>query len=98
MMWSSEMCLVAPRMAFDAINLKMLELEVAKEILGELFDIRTHEVDAMIEEQEHDDQHHQVAVRKCYRMAALLLWRLLRYTATAAAVSVQRGGNMRLHF
>ncbi|MDD1753036.1 MAG: hypothetical protein LUQ38_08105 [Methanotrichaceae archaeon] len=26
----------------------MLELEVAKEILSELFDIRTHEVDATI--------------------------------------------------
>jgi len=26
----------------------MIELEVAKEIFGELFDIRTHEVDEMI--------------------------------------------------
>ena len=35
-------------MAHDAVNPRMLELEVAKEILSELFDIRTNEVDAMI--------------------------------------------------
>jgi hypothetical protein len=32
-------------MAYDEANPRMLELVVAKEILGELFDIRTHEVD-----------------------------------------------------
>jgi hypothetical protein len=30
------------------VNPRMLELEVAKEILSELFDIRSHEVDEMI--------------------------------------------------
>jgi hypothetical protein len=30
------------------VNPRTLELETAKEILSELFDIRTHEVDAMI--------------------------------------------------
>ena len=40
--------LVGPRMAPDLVNPRMLELEVAKEILGELFDIMTHEVDEMI--------------------------------------------------
>jgi len=33
--------------AFDAVN-RTVELKVAKEILKELFDIRTHEVDSMI--------------------------------------------------
>jgi hypothetical protein len=32
----------------DGVNPRTLELEVAKEILGELFDIRTHEVSEMI--------------------------------------------------
>jgi hypothetical protein len=36
------------RVARDVVNPRMLELETAKEILAELFDIRTHEVDAMI--------------------------------------------------
>ena len=35
-------------MSIDAVNSRILELEVAKEILSELFDIRTHEVDEMI--------------------------------------------------
>ena len=35
-------------MAHDVVSPRMLELEVAKAILSELFDIRTHEVDAMI--------------------------------------------------
>jgi hypothetical protein len=35
-------------MAPDVVNPRMLELETAKEILAELFDIRTHEVDEMI--------------------------------------------------
>jgi uncharacterized tellurite resistance protein B-like protein len=35
-------------MAPDVVNSRMLELEAAKEILSELFDIRTHEVDDMI--------------------------------------------------
>ena len=45
---SNKKCLVGPQMAPDVVNPRMLELEVAKEILGELFDIRTHEVDEMI--------------------------------------------------
>jgi ribose 1,5-bisphosphokinase PhnN len=40
--------MVGPRMALDAVNPRTLELEVAKEILAELFDIRTHEADEMI--------------------------------------------------
>jgi hypothetical protein len=32
----------------DVVNPRMSELEVAKEILAELFDIRTHEIDEMI--------------------------------------------------
>jgi hypothetical protein len=39
---------VGPRKAHYVVNPRMLELEVAKEILSELFDIRTHEVDEMI--------------------------------------------------
>jgi hypothetical protein len=35
-------------MCYDEVNPRTLELEVAKEILAELFDIRTHEVDEMI--------------------------------------------------
>jgi hypothetical protein len=35
-------------MALDVVNPRTLELEVAKEILSELFDIRTHEVNEMI--------------------------------------------------
>ena len=35
-------------MAHDVVNPRTLELEVAKEILSELFDIRTNEVDEMI--------------------------------------------------
>ena len=46
MIWSKE-CLVGPRMAPDEVNPRMLELEVAKEILS-LFDIRTHEAEDMI--------------------------------------------------
>lgn len=46
--WSNKKCLVGPRMALDVVNPRTLELEVAKEILSELFDIRTHEVDEMI--------------------------------------------------
>ena len=48
MIWASKKCLVGPRMALDVVNPKTLELETAKEILGELFDIRTHEVEDMI--------------------------------------------------
>jgi len=36
----------------DAINPRMLKSEAAKEILAELFDIRTHEVDEMIRQAE----------------------------------------------
>jgi len=32
----------------DVVNPRILELEVAKGILAELFDFRTHEVDEMI--------------------------------------------------
>jgi hypothetical protein len=35
-------------MALEMVNPRTLELETAKEILAELFDIRTHEVDEMI--------------------------------------------------
>jgi hypothetical protein len=35
-------------MLTDVVNPKTLELETAKEILAELFDIRTREVDEMI--------------------------------------------------
>ena len=35
-------------MAHDMVNPMILELEAAKEILSELFDIRTHDVDEMI--------------------------------------------------
>jgi len=47
MIWSKK-CPVGPRVAHDVVNPRMLELEVAKEILSELFDIRTSEVDEMI--------------------------------------------------
>ncbi|MDD1757144.1 MAG: hypothetical protein LUQ22_00240 [Methanotrichaceae archaeon] len=46
--WFNKKCLVGPRMDLDVVNPRMLELETAKEILSELFDIRTHEVDEMI--------------------------------------------------
>jgi hypothetical protein len=48
MLWSPRKQLIGPRMALEMINPRTLELEVAKEILSELFDIRTHEVDEMI--------------------------------------------------
>jgi len=48
--WSPRKCLVGPRMAHDVVNPRMLELETAKEILSELVDNRTHEVDEMIEQ------------------------------------------------
>ena len=35
-------------MAHVVVNPRMVELETAKEILAELFDISTHEVDEMI--------------------------------------------------
>ena len=47
-LWSNKKCLSGPLVAHDIVNPKMLELETAKEILSELFDIRTHEVDEMI--------------------------------------------------
>ncbi|MDD1753475.1 MAG: hypothetical protein LUQ38_10365 [Methanotrichaceae archaeon] len=47
MIWSKKRP-VGPRVAHDVVNPRMLELEVAKEILSELFDIRTSEVDEMI--------------------------------------------------
>jgi hypothetical protein len=48
MIWPPKKCLVGPRVAHDVVNPRTLELETAKEILAELFDIRTHEVDEMI--------------------------------------------------
>ena len=48
MIWSKK-CLVGPRMAPDVVNPRMLELEVTKEMLNELFDLRTHE-DQAVEE------------------------------------------------
>ena len=47
MIWSRKQ-LVGPRIAPDVVNPRTLELEVAKEILSELFDIRTREVDETI--------------------------------------------------
>jgi hypothetical protein len=47
MIWSRKR-LVGPRMPLDVVNPRILELETAKEILGELFDIQVHEVDEMI--------------------------------------------------
>jgi hypothetical protein len=38
MIWSSKRCLIGPRIAHDAVNPRILELEVTKEILAELFD------------------------------------------------------------
>ena len=46
--WGPKKCLAGPRVALDLVDPRMLELETAKEILSELFDIRTHEVDEMI--------------------------------------------------
>jgi hypothetical protein len=43
-LWSNKKCLVGPRAAFDVVNPRTLELETAKEILRELFDIRDNEV------------------------------------------------------
>ena len=37
-------------MALDKVNPRMLEPETAKIILAELFDIRTHEVDELIQQ------------------------------------------------
>jgi hypothetical protein len=48
--WSNKKCLVEPRMSYDEVNPRILELETAKEILSELFDIRIHEVDEMIKQ------------------------------------------------
>jgi hypothetical protein len=53
MIWSRKL-LVGPRMALDVVNPRTLELETAKEILGELFDIKTHEVDEMIRQRMED--------------------------------------------
>jgi hypothetical protein len=47
-LWSNKKCLVGPRMALETVNPRVLELETAKEILSELFDIRAYEVDEMI--------------------------------------------------
>ena len=43
MIWSKK-CLVGPRVAHDVVNPRMLELKVAKEIMSELFDIRSREL------------------------------------------------------
>jgi hypothetical protein len=47
MIWSRKQ-LVGPRMAHDEVNPRDVRVGVAKEILGELFDVRTHEVDEMV--------------------------------------------------
>jgi len=49
MIWSRKQ-LVGPHTAHDDVDPRTLELEVAKAILSELFDIRTHEVDEMIKQ------------------------------------------------
>jgi len=41
-------------MAYDEVNPRMLELEGAREILAELFDKGTHEIDAMIRQRMED--------------------------------------------
>jgi hypothetical protein len=41
-------------MAPDVVNPRMVELEVAKAILAELFDIRTREVEEMIRQRMED--------------------------------------------
>ena len=38
-----------PIVALDEVNPRILELEVAKEMLSELFDVGIHEVDEMIQ-------------------------------------------------
>jgi hypothetical protein len=48
MIWQSKRQLFGPKMTLDAVNPRTLELEVAKEILAELFDVWTREVDEMI--------------------------------------------------
>ncbi len=48
MIWPVKKYLLKPRMAPDVINLKVLELETAKEILSEQFDADPNEVDDMI--------------------------------------------------
>jgi hypothetical protein len=58
MIWSRKQ-LVGPRMALDVVNPRTLELEVAKEILSELFDIRTNEVDEMIRQKMEDRRYDQ---------------------------------------
>jgi hypothetical protein len=59
MIWSPRKYLVGPRMALDVVNPRTLELEVAKEILSELFDIRTNEVDEMIRQKMEDRRYDQ---------------------------------------
>ena len=54
MIWPSKKCLVGPRISLEVRNPKILELETAKEILGELFDIRAYEVDEMIRQRIED--------------------------------------------
>ncbi len=48
MIWPVKKYLLKPRTASDIINLKALELETAKEILSEQFDVDSNEVDDMI--------------------------------------------------
>ena len=48
MIWPPKKCLVSPRMDLDVANSRTLELETAKAILSELFDIRDYEVNDMI--------------------------------------------------
>jgi hypothetical protein len=48
MIWSPRKQLVGPRMTLEVVNPRTLELEVAKEILSELFDIGSYLVDEMI--------------------------------------------------
>lgn len=38
MIWPSKKRLVRPRVTHDVVNLRILELETAKEILAEIFD------------------------------------------------------------
>jgi len=57
--------LAGPHGAHDVVNPRMVELEVAKEILSELFDIRTHEVDEMIRQRMEERQAYDQAFNLC---------------------------------
>ncbi|MDD1757947.1 MAG: hypothetical protein LUQ22_04360 [Methanotrichaceae archaeon] len=75
MIWSKK-CLVGPRVALDVVNPRVLVLDVAKEILAELFDIRTREVDEMIRQRMEE---RTLYGQEFKRLAILLTLPLLTY-------------------